>query len=52
MDRVYYWMVNLNFQIFIQVPVNNEISSWSVNDILKRLREAKFPVDIEKFRGR
>lgn len=34
------------FQIFIQVPVNDEISSWSVDDVLKKLCEAQFPIDV------
>ena len=46
-----HWIVNVIFQIFIQIfmPVNNEMSSWSVDDVLKKLREARFPWMSEKF---
>ena len=44
-----YWIVNVIFQIFIQVPVNDEMSSWSVDDVLKKLQEACFPWMSEEF---
>ena len=34
------------------MPVNDEMSSWSVDDVLKKVREAKFPIGVGKVRGR
>ena len=34
------------------MPVNDEMSSWSVDDVLEKLRERQFLIDVGKIRGR